>query len=181
MNAIESSREMLKQAAGFLEMIMEDVTQDQAHWMPGGAALPIGAHYAHIAIGADGFVNGMLAGKVPLFTGEWAGKVGVSDLPPQAQPGASPLPQPWDQWARTLRVDLPQLRRYAQAVHASCDEFLATLTDADLERPVDLSAQGLGTQTLGWVIGAGVSGHVWAHLGEISCVKGLQGQKGYPV
>ena len=181
MSSVTFSRQMLDQAVAFLDMVMADVSDEQAHWQPPGAALPIAAHYAHIAIGADGFVNGMLAGGMPLFATEWAGKTGASELPPSAQPGASPLPQPWDQWGRKVHVDLPALRSYLKAVHESCDRFLSTLADVDLERPIDLSVQGLGNQTLGWVLGAGVSGHVWAHLGEISCVKGLQDSRGYPV
>lgn len=76
---------------------------------------------------------------------------------------------------------MPVLRVYAREVYASIDDYLASLRPVDLSRPIDLSGQGLGEQTLAWVLGAGLSGHIWAHLGEISCLKGLQGGRGYPV
>ncbi len=50
----------------------------------------------------------------------------------------------------------------------------------DLEREIDLSNFGLGKQSVAWVMNNGVIGHVASHCGEISCLKGLQGAKGYP-
>lgn len=176
-STITFARELLQQANSFLEQMLQDVTPKMAHWQPPGKALPIGAHYAHVLIGADGFVNGLLAGRAPLFATSWAGRAGVRELPP----AAGGLPGPWDTWARTARVELPVLRQYARAVYQSCDDYLASLHDGELGRLIDLSSAGLGQQTLGWALGAGVSGHIWAHLGEISCLKGLQGAAGYPV
>jgi hypothetical protein len=59
-----------------------DVTPVEAHWSPPGKAHPLGANYAHVVIGEDGVVNGMLKGEAPLFAATWAGKTGVSELPP---------------------------------------------------------------------------------------------------
>ena len=57
------------------------------------------------------------------------------------------------------------------------DAYLATLTPADLETEIE----ALGTkQPLGSFLGAGLVAHINWHTGEISCVKGLQGAKGYP-
>ena len=63
---------------------MTDVTPEQAHWIPPGVALPIGASYAHVVVGQDSVINGMLKGGAPLFASSWAGKTGLSELPPDA-------------------------------------------------------------------------------------------------
>lgn len=173
-------RDALQQAHGFLEAVMQDVTAEQAHWLPAGKALPVGAQYAHILIGEDGFVSGVLRGAAPLFASTWTGRLGVSELPPPPAPGQPGMP-PWDRWARSVRVDFAMLRQYGEAVYVASDEYLASLTDSDLTRVIDLSFAGLGQQTLAWALAAGVVGHTWSHLGEISSLKGLQGARGYPV
>jgi hypothetical protein len=80
-----------------------------------------------------------------------------------------------------VKVDLEATRKYAKAVYAASDEYLASLSPGDLERPVDLSFVGLGESTLGSVIHNGIVGNGFTHCGEISCLKGLQGKRGYPI
>ncbi|MSQ28498.1 MAG: DinB family protein [Dehalococcoidia bacterium] len=104
-----------------------------------------------------------------------AGKSGLSSVPGGAHgsPG-------WEQWIKSVQVDLPQLREYAKAVHAASDAFVAGLKPEDLDRPVDLAGFGLGVQTLNWAFYNFIIGHAAQHTGEISTVKGCQKLKGYP-
>jgi hypothetical protein len=155
-----------------LEGTAGDVTAEQARWLPPGKALPLGAHYAHVVLSEDMVINGMLQDSPPLAATTWAGRTGVSALPPEGFE--------WSQWAKEVQVDLPALRQYAQAVYANTDEYLASLSDDDLNRPLDMSAVGAGQQTLGWMINIMLE-HVANHCGELSCLKGLQGAKGYPM
>ena len=171
MDAISLLRQQFQEAHQFVEMTMQDVTAEQAHWAPPGKASPLGANYAHLVTGEDFIIQGMLKGGAPLAAAAGAGKVGVSELPPQD--GA------WDQWARQVKVDLPALKQYAQSVYAASDEYIASLTPDDLSRPLDLSAAGFGQQTMAFMLNIAV-GHANSHMGEISCLKGLQGAKGYP-
>lgn len=80
-----------------------------------------------------------------------------------------------------MKVDLAATRKYATAVYAASDEFLASCSPGDLERPVDLTAVGLGISTMGFIIHNGIVGNGFTHCGEISCLKGLQGKRGYPI
>jgi hypothetical protein len=173
-DSVSILRQQLKDAHGILEGTMQDVTSEQAHWSPPGIANPLGASYAHLVLSEDGIINGMLKKGAPLAATAWAGKVGISEPPPQ-----NPA-DPWNQWARRVQVDLSALRQYAQAVYAASDEYLASLKVEDLNQPLDLSAFGLGEQTVGWMLNNAVVGHVSNHCGEVSCLKGLQGVKGYP-
>lgn len=163
-------RTQYKDAHELLEGTMQGVTPEQAHWLPPGIANPLAASYVHVITSEDSVFGGMLKGGAPLMAGEWAGKVGLSEMPPTAD---------WDAWARRVQVDLAALSSYAQAVYAATDEYLAGLTDEDLERPVDLSSWGMGEQTLGWLLSL-MMVHIGWHTGEIACLKGLQGAKGYP-
>lgn len=156
----------------WLEGTMEGVTNEVALWQPQGNALPIGAEYAHVVVSEDALLNGLGRGGAPLCASSWAGKVGLSELPPQAPP--------WDTWARNVQVDIDALRAYGRAVWAETDAYLATLTDADLAKPFDLSFIGMGMQPYSAFLSTLLL-NVYVHSGEISCVKGLQGLKGYAV
>ena len=169
-SSVELLRAQFKAAHDVLEGTMEGVTADQAHWSPPGVANPIGATYAHILTSEDGIFNGVIQGGQPLMASSWAGKVGLSEIPPM---GTS-----WDEWGRTVQVDLAALKAYGEAVYAATDEYLGTLSDSDLGREIDLSVMGLGTYALGQLSSIMLANVNW-HTGEIACLKGLQGLKGY--
>ena len=170
MNAASVIQEGMQWAHELLEMVMADVTPEQANWQPPGIANPLGAIYAHAILAEDGAINGLLKGGAPLFASTWAGKTGMEN--PQMQ-----LSQ---EWSRALRADLPALKEYAQAVYTTTGEYLASLTDADLATEVDLSQVGFDKRPLSWCLNALVISHVNNMAGEVSCLKGLQGAKGYP-
>ncbi len=169
-------REQIEGAHSVIEDTMADVTEEQAHWPPPGKANPLGATYAHAVLSEDFMVNGLLKGAAPLVAGEWAGRAGLSEPPPMPDQGEDVFAR----WFRSVRVDLPALRQYAQAVYKNTSEYVGSLQAADLDRTMDLASMGLGTQTVAWVLGNIIVWHVDAHCGEISCLKGLQGAKGYP-
>ena len=181
MDTTQLLREQLHQAHAFLTSAVANVTEAQAHWIPEGLANPIGATYAHVLCGEDAFVAN-LGRRQPLFAGEWAGRAGVSEAPPLAAAGSPfPLAPEWFDWGRHVRVDLPALRHYDLAVQQATDSYLAQLRDDDLTATLDLSEVGIGQPTLAWVLSAGLVGHALAHWGEILCLKGLQGERGFPV
>jgi hypothetical protein len=149
---------------------MADVTPEQARVVPDGTAHSIAAIYAHAHLAHDGVVNGFLRGGAPLFASTWAGKTGVE--PPQMQITM--------EWSRSARVDLPALRQYGEAVMAATEAYLSGLTEPDLDALKDLSAYDLGQRSVGWMLNALVAGHLNNMAGELSCLKGLQGLRGYP-
>ncbi len=174
MDAISVLRIGFDGAHGILETTMQDVTPEQAHWAPPGVSNPLGANYAHTVLGEDMMIHGLLQGGAPLLATSWAGKIGVSEPPPAPDQGS------WDKWARSVKVDLPAIREYAKAVYADTDQYLGSLGAAGLDKPLDLSMFHLGEQTVGFFLSGILLQHVNSHLGEISCLKGLQGARGYP-
>ncbi len=175
---VSLARELLGGATGLLEMVMQDVTDEQLHWIPPGNTNPIGATYAHTVISQDGLIHSQLQKGAPLCASTWADKTGLSELPPPIAGGDLP---DWSEWARSVKIDLAQLRQYAQAVYASTDAYLATLTDEDLEQSTGFSLLGLGELTVKMYLFQIALGHVSMHCGEIGCLKGLQGMRGLPM
>jgi hypothetical protein len=174
--AIGLLRRQVQLAHGTLEATMADVTAELAHAVPPGIANPLGATYAHLVCSEDLLVQGMLKQGALLGASTLAGRTGLSEPMPNPGPGQSA----YADWTRRVRVDLPALRAYAQAVYAATDAYLASLHDIDLERPMDLSFVGLGQQTLGVMLSLLVLHHIGTETGEIACLKGLQGVRGYP-
>ena len=164
-------RGQLKAAHDVLEGTMQGVTPEMAAWQPPGTANSLGATYAHVVVSEDGLLNGMGCGIMPLMAGSWAGKTGLSEPPP--------LDGKWHEWGQRLTVDVDALRAYAQAVFTASDEYLASISDSDLDQMHDFSALGFGQQSLGWLCSILIANVQW-HTGEVSCLKGLQGEKGYP-
>ncbi len=171
MNATSLLREQIQQAHGFLNATIEGVTAEQAHWTPPGTANPLAATYVHAIASEDLAINMVLKGGAPLYSTEWAEKTGISEVQPLTTA----------EWARHVRINLPVTRNYAQAVHTATDAYLATLTDEELTRVLDLTNFGLGQMTVGTILNRMVLGHIDNMCGEISVLKGLQGAKGYPI
>jgi len=169
MSALDTHRVALQWATELIELTMQDVTDEHAHWHPPGKANPIAATYAHAVGALDGVIT-LLQGKQPLHVTSWKGKTGISD--PQWQSTAD--------WAGSVRVDLSVARQYAQAVYEKASHFMQALSESDLENEIDLSGVGLGVRTLDWCLSALATGHVNNMAGEISVLKGLQGLQGYP-
>ncbi|HEY8765874.1 MAG TPA: DinB family protein [Dehalococcoidia bacterium] len=170
-----SKADLIKQQLGITRMIfdgtMADVTDSQCAKLPGGVAHPIGATFAHSVMSEDFVVNMMVKGGQPLMMGPFANKTGVSE--PQPMPGGDVFA-----WAQRVKVDLPALRQYAQAVHKATDEYVAGLSDEDLDRKIDFVE--MGPTPISSVLTMVAIVHPSNHIGEVSALKGMEGAKGYP-
>ncbi len=172
MDSISLLVKQIELAHLFLEGTMADVTPEQAHWQPGGRAAPVGANYAHIVTVEDRYISAA-KGQRPVAETSYQGKTGASEPQPRSIG--------WDDWAKRVKMDLPALRAYGQAVYRDTDEFVKSLLPDDLNREIDLEAVRSGKQSLAWILTVICITHASMHHGEISCVKGLQGAKGYPI
>lgn len=170
MDAIAYLTSEIRWAHELLNMVTADITEEQIYWIPPGIANPLGAIYAHAVCEADAIVNGLLKGGEPLFSSSWKDRTGVSEPRMNLQ---------LDE-ARSLKLNLDDFRRYAQAVFTAIESYASSLDESDLDREVDLTRTGLGKKNVAWVLSALVAGHLNNMSGEISCLKGIQGAKGYP-
>lgn len=173
--ALQLIKSQIKSSREIFEGTAADVLDKDVHKDPGGKALPIGSVYAHLFFSEDAIVQGMMQGKTPLYKSSWKDKTGTDQPMPK-------MDAEWsvnnEKWARSVKIDLPELRKYGQAVYAATDQYVASLKDEDLEKELDLGAWGKKTiadMLLGFLVG-----HTFSLAGEISALKGIQGAKGYP-
>ncbi len=170
MDAISLLTAQVKEAHQVVAGTIGDLTSEQAQWKPGGKAHSVAPLLAHIAAGEDLFLN-MMTGRQPLAMGPFANKTGASEPHPMGDYG---------EWAGRVTVDLPQFREYVQAVFKNTEEYVSGLKPEELDKEVDLTSAGLGKMSLGAFITMISVIHPSNHVGEISCMKGQQGAKGYP-
>lgn len=169
MNSVEAIRSGVGYAHEILMATAGDLTTELTHWVPPGIANPISAVYAHALIEQDTWI-GMAKVSPPLYDSSFKDKTGISEV----RNGVTL------EWARSLEVDLEKIKAYAEAVHGTTEGYIEGLSDDRLERMIDMSIIGAGDQTLGWVLGTLLINHISWMTGEISCLKGLQGERGYP-
>jgi hypothetical protein len=170
MTRIEMLRAQLKDAHDALEGTMQDVTPELFSAPAPGAANSVGERYSHLATAEDNLIQGVLQGKAPLMSSTWEGRTGISE----PRFGTDP------EHARRVRTDMAGVRPYAQAVYAASDAYLASLSDADLDREVDMSTVGFGKRPVWWILSRLVVGHVYEVHGEVAAIKGALGAKGFP-
>lgn len=166
-NAVSNLRLLFGMAHQYLEGTVAGLTDDQLNWVPGDRLAPIAAQYAHIVTSEDWLINIKAKNGAPVMAST---DTGLSSPPP---------PVLWNEWARTSTINLPTVQSYAQAVYQATDAYLASITDDELNRIVDMSEVGMGQLPMAAVIGLALL-NVALHCGETSCLKGLQGLVGYP-
>ena len=167
-NAVNLLQSQYKQMQDWLLGAMDGVTDEVAHYQPGGLATPIAAQIVHLVTGLDFFLLGFGADKAPLLASSFADKSGISEPPPEGGD--------WHEWGNWVKVDLEAFHQYATAVFDEVDTYLASLSDADLE--VTKTFGQAGEQTVAWALGIMLL-NTYSHTGEIAVIKGLQGLKGY--
>jgi hypothetical protein len=171
---VEILLNQLKAAHGALEQTMDGVTDEVAHFMPPGTANPIAGTFSHVVFTEDLFLHNFLTKTKPLLETKFKNKTGASEIQPSDWQIAYP------KWLKVVTVDIKQFRKYAKAVFAESETYLASLTDADLEKEVDMNAFGMGKRKTYDFMANLISGHIYPIMGEIAVLKGIQGIKGYP-
>ena len=179
MQATELLLEQVKWVHWWIEStIMNTVTTEQVHWYPQGTLVnTIGGNYAHLLVFEDLIINDILKGGVPMYASSWAGKTGMSTLPPLPNPENPGMPS-FQEWSTQVDIDLDAFRSYARATFAATEEYFASVSDEQLHKTGDLTSFDLGIQDISWILSI-IVGHVFDHGGEIACLKGLQGMQGY--
>lgn len=166
MNGVQVLGASFQAAHNWYNGTVADVTPEQAKHVPSGVVHPIGELAAHILHTEDGFVS-MLNGAPTIWESEGYGaKLGIAWV--FAQDHAV---------ARALMTTPAELGEYGAKVFAKTDAYIASLSDSDLDREVDVFGNKM---TIGAAIGGLTLANTFAHVGEISALKGLTGAKGYP-
>ncbi len=166
----------LQAAQQTLDATMANVDDTLANRPAPGNANPIGSCYVHVFVAEDGVLNGLLLGKQPRFASDFAGRTGANQ--PMPMPGM--VEGDIGAWYKTSKIDIADAREYAKAVNADALRFISEADDETLSRMIDMSFVGAGQMPLAAVFAVFVIGHINNLCGEISAIKGVLGQKGYP-
>ena len=157
MNTVELLQYSLGFAFDILGAVTADLTQEQIDWQPPGTVNTIGAIYSHIITYVDFFIqNWGIEGKRQSET--------VEDRPEEIR-------------MQEVQVDLSALHESAGKVRNKTQDWLSSLTPADLSRKRHTT---IGELTVGQALEAYIIWHINTHCGEIAALKGCQGAKGYP-
>ncbi len=170
MYAIELLKQQLKDAREGMEMTMDDVTEEAANFNDTKKAMPVGAAYAHAVLGEDMVIASIILHKKQLSETE---DTGLSIPSPDAEHWSE-----YEQWYKTVKIDLPKFRAYAKKVYMATDAYLKTLKDEDLDQEIEVP--GMGKKTLAYLFTNWLLLHTASLNGEVSAAKGFQGLKGYP-
>jgi hypothetical protein len=171
-NTLEFLNYSVKSTFDMLRDVASDLTQEQADWQPPGCANPIGATYWHALSSCDEIVHRWGQGQAPLTErAEWRQRA-LTVAPPEPEHGGD-----WYAWMSAVRVDLPVLHEYAEAVASAISDWLASLEPEDLARTIQTP---IGELSLAQLLSTFVIWHVDVHCGEIAALKGCQGAQGYP-
>lgn len=172
MNTVEILQYSWGNAVGILGQVTADLTQEQADWQPPGIANPIGATYWHVLASVDHIIHKWCLDQSPISEQQGWQDRALTVSVPDPGPGGD-----YQAYMRALRVDLPTVHEYAQAVNAAVQGWLGSLIPADLEREMETP---VGELSLGQLLETFIIWHINAHCGEIAALKGCQGAKGYP-
>jgi hypothetical protein len=165
-DALDLIRYQIKKSYAWLESIVSNVTPEQALWRPGGTANSIAATYAHIVIWADVDLTRHFHAREPLLAGEWGERLGRDERDPR-------------EWEPDATFDWDVLHQYGRDVQQHVERLAAGLTAADLGRSFQMKPVELGVWKGIDVYVLHGGEHVWMHGGEIACLKGMQGIRGY--
>lgn len=163
MNATTYAKLQLEQAFGLMNGTAKGMDEQQYNWKPEGTCNPVGKNHVHALTSIDFFLNAVAQGK-PTF---W-----------QAVATEHGLPQnPLEVWGYDGRIPMDVVNAYGLQVQTSALDYVASLSDADLDREVD--TRFFGTQNVGFLLQlAGM--HTVGHTGDMAALKGIQGLKGLP-
>ena len=152
-----------------VESNLQNMTEDLFNWPTPGTANTISATLLHFLDGEDFFINVVILGKGKVWeSGNWAQKTGL-----QKAPG---IGEDWSEY-KHKHVALQPVLGYKEAVWAATNAYLASLTEADLDRKVNFAGHEVKVADM---LQLAVS-HALGHNGEIAALKGVQGAKGLAI
>jgi len=163
MQATSYAKLQIEQTFNLLNGTAQGMDDRQYNWKPEGTCNPVAKNHVHILTSVDFFLNAIAQGKPTLWQ-------------PVAEQHGMPM-NPLEVWAYAGEIPLAAITAYGQQVQKSVLDYIATLTDADLDREID--TRFFGKQTLAFLIQlAGM--HTAGHTGDMASIKGMQGLKGLP-
>jgi len=165
-SAIDYMQQVVNFLHGGFRDAREGQSAEQLHFVPEGESHSVAWVLWHATRIEDLFFQQIFEGKPELWReGGWAAKTGL----PEKGFGTGQSTEE----ARAIHIgDLEAFWAYQDAVYAATDDYLANLSEADLDREVKL---GERTETLGQSITLHLITHLNGHRGEVNLIRGMHG------
>lgn len=155
----------LEDAHRMVDIALDDLTPEVAHFEPGGTANTIAQLLCHVTMGEDNAINRVIQGGQSILEAEgWYTKTGIPE-------GRGAI------WQKGWTLNLDAFREYREKVKASGNAFIKDVDISGLDREVEWFN---GPRPASSLLQLVVIHHILGHAGEISALKGVQGLKGLP-
>ena len=163
MKAIDYVKLQTEQAFGLLKMAADGMDDAQYNLDGPGTCNAAAKSHVHALTAFDFFVMNKAKGGSML----WPAFASQHGLPPNSM----------EIWGHGGVIAGAAIKEFAEQIQKATLDYIATLKDDDLDRPVD--TQFFGTQPLAFLLQL-ASMHAAGHAGDVAAVKGTQGLKGLP-
>ena len=169
MNGVQALKAAIDASHAWYAGTTGGLSADVVNHLPPGTSHPIGEQIAHTLQSEDYIIASMLQGQPSIWERDgWGAGTSMPNVVRQDF-----------ETARNFKGDVAALDPYRAAVYAQTEAYFAVLSDAELDRELDLQPP-LGKTSVGGVLCMLLIGNNFAHTGEISALKGIQEQRGYP-
>ncbi len=163
MKAIDYVKLQTEQAFGLLKMASDGMDDAQYNLDGPGTCNAAAKSHVHALTAYDFFVLNKAKGGGML----WPAFATAHGLPPNPQ----------EIWGHSGTISGTAIKEFAAQIQKATTDYIATLSDADLDRQVD--TEFFGTQPVAYLLQL-ASMHAAGHAGDVASVKGTQGLKGLP-
>lgn len=168
MNGVQALKAALDASHFWYQATVADLTPEWANFLPPGKGSPISANIVHVIQREDYIIAQLIQDGLPLWEREgWGQRLAITRMYELDETVG-----------RHFKMDPAVLTAYIDMVYAQTEGFYAHLRDEDLDREIDTGPDG--RMPVGQILSVFLLGNNFAHTGEISAIKGLQGAKGYP-
>ena len=163
MKATDYVKLQTEQALGLLKMAADGMDEAQYNLDGPGTCNAAAKSHVHALTSFDFFVLNKAQG-VDMIWPSFASKHGLP-------------PNPMEIWGHGANISADDMKAYAEQIQKATLDYIATLSDADLDRQVD--TQFFGMQNVAYLLQLAAM-HATGHAGDVAAVKGMQGLKGLP-
>jgi hypothetical protein len=157
----------LKGARDTLGLAIDGCSPEHLRHEPGGTANTIASVYVH-ALKDEDDLMALVTGRPSLWNSGWKEKLG----------GTDEMGLVLDSVKGYQQLDLAAWAPYVEALGQTSDAAIRGMSDADLEKTVDMGE--VGQPTAKEIIRDYITWHHAFHSGEISSQKGVLGLQGVP-
>jgi hypothetical protein len=161
--AVDYAKLQTEQAFGLLKLAADGMDDAQYNLDGPGTCNAAAKSHVHALAAFDFFVLNKAKGADMLWP-QFGPKHG---LPANSQ----------EIWGFAGTISGIAINEFAEQIQKATIEYIASLSDADLDRQVD--TQFFGMQSLAYLLQLAAM-HATGHAGDVAAVKGMQGLKGLP-